>query len=88
MALLPPGSIDEIHAIIMRRLSAAGLEVPATKSDLRALVVILDEVAEFSDARVINQIPQQHPGRQWLIDNPRIARQMKELVEHTRAEDL
>ena len=88
MAQLPDSSLDEIHRDVMRHWSRTREQVPILKSDLRQLIGIVDTAADLSDTAVIQQIPQNHPGRQWLIENQNLARRLKEVVEAKRREDL
>lgn len=88
MALLDSAAINQIHADIMRYWSNHRVSVPITKPELRQLVVIVDGEAENSDIAVIQAIPSEHPGRQWLIDNQSLARRLKVLDETKRVEVL
>ena len=88
MAQLTAESLGQVRADIMRQWSRDQLPVPITKPDLSALLSIMDVALKDAEIAVITAIPQQHPGRQWLINNQAIARRVLELVEAKRREML
>ena len=88
MASLPQAQLDEVRADIMRQWSRDHTPVPITKPELGQLLSLMDVVLNDAEIAVIQAIPNDHPGRQWLIDNQTIARSTLELVEAKRRETL
>lgn len=88
MATLPAGDGDAVWAVIMQRLSQQHIEVPATKDELRTLVDIIDGELDSAEVAVVQAIPVEHPGRQWLINNPTVGRRIMELILEKRREVL
>jgi hypothetical protein len=72
----------------MRRWSLQIIVHPMTKPEVRQLIVLADQQAAVSDVSLVTAVPAQHPARQWLIDNPSAARELKSDVDKKRAEDL
>jgi hypothetical protein len=87
MATLPSGSIDKIWADFMRRYSSRRSEIPVTKNQLRAFVVIVDDELEDCEIAIVQAIPA-GDIRDWLIANDEVGRDMMTLVENERREML
>ena len=88
MASLPQEPLNEVQADIMRRWSRDHTPVPILKSELGQLLSIMDTALNDAEIAVIQAIPGNHPGRQWLIDNQTIARRVLELIEAKRKDVL
>ncbi len=57
MAALPTAQLDEAHALIMSRSSGIRTEVPITKGQLRALLVIMDQELNKAETSVFAALP-------------------------------
>lgn len=88
MASLTTQQLGEVKADIMRQWSRTRTPTPITKPELSSLLTIMDDELNAAEVAVIAAIPGAHPGRQWLIDNQQIARQVLELVEAKRKDVL
>jgi hypothetical protein len=85
MATLPSASIDKVWAEFMSRYSSLRNEIPVTKAQLRAFVVIVDGEMEAAEIAVVQAIPAGEI-RDWLIAHGEVGRDMITLVENERRE--
>ena len=84
MATLTAEQREAIRADVMRRFSSTREPVPGLRADMLTLVGYIDDALEAAEGNVINRIPGNHPGRQWLIDNQHLGRQLMLWIEQVR----
>ena len=87
MANLPSDAIDRIWADFMRRYSNLWKEIPVSKAQLRAFVVIVDDELEAAEVEVVQAVPAGEI-RDWLIAHAEVGRDMMTIVENERREVL
>jgi hypothetical protein len=87
MATLPSSDIDAVHADVMREFSHVRTECPISKSDLRALIVLMDSQLATAETSTISAIPA-GPGKTWLLGNASIARTVLIRTEQKRKDVL
>ena len=81
MARLLDGSLDEVWAEIMRTFSSVRSLIPISKTQLRALLGLIDEELEGAETSIVQALPA-GVGKSWLIANPSIGRSlMMEVLE-------
>jgi hypothetical protein len=87
MATLPSTDIDAVHADIMREFSNVRTGCPISKTDLRALIVLMDSQLATAETSIISAIPA-GAGKTWLLANVPIARTVLIRTEQKRKDVL
>lgn len=87
MAQLLSENIDQVWAATMSEFSSLRTLIPISKSQLRALLVLIDQELEDAEASIVQAIPA-GPGKTWLIANPALGRQFMLDVLRKRKEVL
>ncbi|TPV96162.1 MAG: hypothetical protein B7733_06340 [Myxococcales bacterium FL481] len=87
MANLTSGSIDSLHQQAMEWWSSRHEPTPISKSDLRALLVLMDEEIETAESSIVSALPS-GTGKTWLLGKPEIGRFLMERIMRERKETL
>jgi hypothetical protein len=87
MATLSSGDIDDVHAQSMSRWSSVRQDTPITKAELRQLIVLVDAELETAETSIIGALPA-GAGKDWLVANPTVGRDVIEVTERRRKEVL
>ncbi|GAI34537.1 unnamed protein product, partial [marine sediment metagenome] len=66
MAQLPSENIDQVWSSVMSDLSAVRTLVPINKTQLNALLTLIDEQLETAETSIIQALPASD-GKTWLI---------------------
>ena len=87
MAILDSGSLNEVWRDIMSDFSSFRELIPVNKNQLRTFLGMVDAEMEASEIGLVQSLPA-GKGKQWLISNPRIGREMLIRIERKRKEVL
>ncbi len=87
MPLLPAESLWKVRADVMSDCSSNRQEIPITKSQLGALVAVVDSQQNSSEIAIIATVPA-GDGRDWLIANTRVSRDIIVKTEAERRDTL
>jgi len=87
MAVLPDGDRQEIHAQVMRDFSRTRTQTPILKVELRALVNFMDAQLESAEAAIFSALPA-GDGKDWLLANQSVGRELLARIERKRREVL
>lgn len=87
MALISEDKKAEVWAQAMRDFSTLGIETPITKSQLFALIGLIDEGLEDAESAIVSALPA-GAGKTWLIAHQEIGRELMARVEKARREEL
>ena len=87
MARLLDGSLDEVWAEIMRTFSSVRSLIPINKTQLRALLGLIDGELEGAETSIVQALPE-GDGKSWLVANPSIGRSLMVAVLEKRKEVL
>jgi len=87
MAQLPSDSIDQVWSSIMSEFSSLWTLIPINKTQLRALLVLIDQQLEGAEISTVQALPA-GDGKTWLIANPALGRGLMLDVLRKRKEVL
>ncbi len=87
MAILSSTDIDDLHAQVMRRWSSVHLDAPVTKAQVRGLIVEIDAGLDTAETTIVSGLPN-GAGKDWLVANPVVGRDVMEVTERRRKEVL
>jgi hypothetical protein len=87
VAQLPEACLGDVAGCVMRELSVSHTLIPASKAQVTALVTLIDEHIETTEAAIIQALPT-GDVKTWLIDNAGVGRQVMAQVLMTRKAEL
>lgn len=87
MAALPDNDRAAVRGILADRYSAVHTVIPLSTADLRALVNFVDTRMDAEESAMVAALPT-GDGKDWLLANPSIGRDIIVEVERKRAEVL
>ena len=87
MATLDTAQREAVWQQIMKTFSAATTEVPITKTQLLALVGLIDDGLNEAEQSILADLPA-GDGKDWLVAHPGVSRQLVVMVEQQRQKEL
>jgi hypothetical protein len=87
MPTLPDEHRAAIRSAIARKYSAFWTEIPISKDQFRALVNFIDTRLDAEETAIFQALPA-GAGKDWLLANPAIGREIMTEVERKRMEVL
>ena len=87
MAVLSDGDREEVWGTAMSDFSRTGIQTPILKTELRALVNFMDVQLESAEAAMFAALPA-GDGKDWLLANRDLGRELLARIERKRREVL
>ena len=87
MPSLSQDQIMDVRATVMERYSSIRAEIPMSKSQLAALLTIIDSELNTSEISIVTTVPA-GDARDWLIANDTIGRDLMVETETMRRDVL
>jgi RecA-family ATPase len=87
MANLTTAQLAGVAQQAMRRFSNIRKEIPVNKSQFMAFMSAVDIELEASEIAIVQGLPA-GPGKDWLLANPDVGRELIVMIELERSEVL
>ena len=87
MAALPDNDRRDIWAQAMADLSRTHTQIPISKTDLRSLINFMDSELDSAESSIFAALPA-GDGKNWILANPDLGRELLTRIESKRREVL
>ncbi|MHC4181774.1 MAG: hypothetical protein ACYSR0_00295 [Planctomycetota bacterium] len=87
MANLTTAQLAGVAQEAMRRFSNIRKEIPINKSQFTAFISAVDTELDSAEVSLVQGLPA-GPGKDWLLANPDVGRELMVMVEQKRSESL